>query len=163
MNTVPGMLAFVVILSFAGCAGAGPTPEERQAREQVKEEAIEDILSTPLGAEEYAGSEPARCLSSYEYRSVEVLDDQHVVFRGNGDKLWINQLRRKCVGLRRDEILRFEMRDNRVCDLDSFESVNRGLGYGTTSGICTLGTFKPVTPEQLEAIELAVKESKRRD
>lgn len=147
-----------VTLALVGCATVDPA--EQEAREQVKQEAIHDILNTPLTSEDYS-PDVARCLSTFEYRSVDVLDDQHVVFRGSGDKLWLNQLRHRCIGLRGDEVLRFDMRNNRLCDLDTFESLDRGLGFVRTSGTCTLGTFTPVTPEQLEAIELAVKESKK--
>ena len=160
MTTVRMTSSLIVLMWLAGCAGSAPSPEQRQALEQAKEEAIEDILNTPLAAEDY-NTEDSRCLSSHEYRSVDVLDDQHVVFRGSGERLWMNQLRTRCVGLRQDEVLRFEMRSNRVCDMDTFQSLDQGLGFIRASGTCTLGTFTPITPEQLEAIELAVKESRK--
>lgn len=145
-----------ILAVLAGCAGAEPTPEQ-QAREVVKHETINDILSQPLAAEEYA--DERRCLSTRSYDSVDVLDDEHVVFRGTGDKIWVNKLRHRCVGLRRDRILRFEMRDSRICDLDRFEAVS-AHAFGISSGVCSLGTFTPVTPEQVEAIEVAVKEAR---
>ena len=120
---------------------------------------IADILSQPLAAEEYAVEE--RCLSTRYYDHVDVLDDQHVLFKGSGDKLWLNKLRNRCVGLRRNDVLQFRMRDSRVCDLDTFEAVSSFM-WGIRSGTCSLGTFTPVTPEQVEAIEVAVKESRGR-
>jgi hypothetical protein len=143
-----------VLAALVGCAGAGPTPEQ----EAAKRETIEDILSQPLAADAYAEEE--RCLSSRAYNHVDVLDDQHVLFKGSGDKLWLNKLRNRCVGLRSHDILRFKMRDNRVCDLDTFEGVSSFM-WNTSSGICSLGKFTPVTSEQVEAIELAVKESRK--
>jgi hypothetical protein len=150
----------MMVLALAGCAGSGPSTSELEARDQVKQEAIQDILNTPLATEDYS-PDASRCLSNHEYRSVDVLDDRHVVFRGSGDRLWVNQLRQRCVGLRRNEVLRFELRNSRVCDLDTFQSLDRGLGFARTSGTCTLGTFMPVTEDQLEAIEIAVRESKQ--
>ncbi len=140
------------LLILAGCASAPPS-EEQQART----EAIEDILSQPLPSEEYA--EEVRCLSTHSYRSVEVLDPEHVLFEGTGDRVWVNKLRNRCVGLRRNDTLRFELRDNRVCNLDSFEAVDSFLWFWErTSGTCTLGNFIPVTPEQVAALKAALRD-----
>ncbi|MEQ8857211.1 MAG: DUF6491 family protein [Pseudomonadales bacterium] len=148
-----------ISLGLVGCAASGPAAEERQAQAQARQEALQDILSTPLSAADYTGDQE-RCLSSYAYRSVDVLDDQHVVFKGSGERLWLNKLRTRCIGLRPDEILQFEMRNNRVCDLDNFQAMDSFMYTARTSGTCTLGKFMPVSPEQMEAIELAFKESR---
>lgn len=144
-----------VAMAVAGCAGSA-TPEQRAATEQAQQEAIADILSTPLSAEEY-GAE-ARCLSAHAYRSVDVLDDRHVLFKGSGDKLWINELRQRCIGLRADDVLQMELRANRLCDLDTFQGID-SFSYWRTSGTCTLGTFTQVTPDQVDAIKLAMEKS----
>ena len=153
-----GLFYAVVLVGLIGCAGAGPTPEQ-QAREAAKQETIADILSQPLPAEAYGQTE--RCLSTYAYDQVDILDDRHVVFRGRGNKLWLNTLRNRCIGLKRNDLLQFWMRDTRVCELDTFEAVD-SLMWGIRSGTCTLGSFAPITPEQVEAIEMAVEESARR-
>lgn len=152
------MLWVSVLAGLVGCAGAGPSPEQ-QASEAAKHEAIEDILNKPLSAEEYAQKE--RCLSARAYHRVDVLDDGHLVFKGMGDKVWLNQLRNRCVGLRRNDILQFDMREPRLCDLDTFQSISPFMG-GISSSVCALGKFTPVTPEQVKAIELAVKEARDR-
>lgn len=152
------MLCVGVLVGLTGCAGAGPSPEQ-EAREAAKQETISDILNQPLAAEEY--TEEERCLSTYTYDQIDILDDQHVVFRGRGDNLWLNELRNRCVGLDPNDVLQFKMRDNRVCDLDSFEAVDSFL-WGIRSGTCTLGKFMPVTAAQLEAIEAAVEEARGR-
>ena len=75
-------------------------------------------------------------------------------------RLWLNRLRQRCVGLRPDEILRFDLRNNRVCDLDNFQSMDDFTHAGSISGNCILGSFMPVTPEQAEAIEVAFREAR---
>lgn len=154
---IKALWATTVAALAMGCSAAGPDPAQ-QAREESKRETIADILSQPLSAEEYASEE--RCLSIRRYDDVDILDDQHVVFRGSGDRIWINKLRGRCVGLRRDDILKFDVRNMRVCDLDTFEGVSAGM-WGLRTGVCTLGTFSAVTPEQLEAIEAAVAEARK--
>lgn len=148
----------LAVLMVGGCT-ARPAEEVPPSAAEAKQEAIEDILSTPLEAEEYA--EAARCLPTHAYRSVEVLDDQNVLFKGPGDRAWLNQLRHRCIGLRRNDTLRFNLRDNRVCDLDTFESVDTFFRMWTrTSATCSLGRFQPVTPEQVEAIKAAIQEAR---
>ncbi|MDZ7668794.1 MAG: DUF6491 family protein [Gammaproteobacteria bacterium] len=157
---VNGALLLTAALA-GGCASVEATQEERQAREAAKKESIQDILSQPLANEDY--SEEERCLSTYSYRSVDVLDDQHVLFKGTGGRLWLNTLRQRCVGLRAQDTLSFELRDNRLCDMDRFESVDTFAYMTRTSATCTLGKFSPVTAEQVQAIEAAVKESRQRN
>lgn len=153
------LLAPAVLL--AGCAASEAEQQEQRAREAAKQESIQDILNQPLADEDYSDEE--RCLSTHTYRSVEVLDDQHVLFKGSGGRVWLNTLRQRCVGLRSDDALRFDLRDNRVCDMDSFQSVDFA-GFGTrTSASCTLGKFAAVTTEQVEAIKAAVQESRKRN
>ena len=142
-----------ILTLAAGCAAA-PNPEQRQEEAAAKQETVEQILSQPLAAEDY--SEQDRCLSTFSYRSIEVLDDRHVLFRGAGDNVWLNTLRNRCIGLRPNETLRFSLRDNRVCDMDSFEAVDFQFA-GRISGKCTLGPFSRVSPEQAEALALALK------
>jgi hypothetical protein len=102
-----------------------------------------------------------RCLSTHAYRSVEVLDNRNVLFKGPGDRAWLNQLRFPCAGLRPRDTLQFRLRDNRVCDMDTFEAVDTFFRiWSRTSATCSLGQFQPVTPEQVEAIRAAVKEAR---
>lgn len=146
-------------LALAACAGK-QADTEQAAREAQARETIDKILTEPLEAEEYGKNE--RCLSTYAYRSVDVIDDTHVLFRGSGDKMWLNTLRNRCLGLRPNDTLRFSLRNNRVCDLDTFESVDYFAFIGRSSATCSLGSFTPVTAEQVEAIEAAVEESRGR-
>jgi hypothetical protein len=153
----PTAWALVIVL-LAGCASR-PADEQEPSVAEATREAIQDILTTPLDADEYA--ETVRCLSTHAYRSVEVLDNQNVLFKGPGDRAWLNQLRHPCVGLRPRDTLQFRLRDNRVCDMDTFEAVDTFLRvWSRTSAMCSLGQFQPVTPEQVEAIRAAVKEAR---
>jgi hypothetical protein len=149
------LLLAAAVMALAGCAAA---PAEEQAEARV--EAIDDILTQPLEDEDYA--ESVRCLPTHAYRNVRVLDDQHVLFDGPGDRAWLNRLRNRCSGLRTNATLRFRLRDNRVCELDTFEAVDTIFGaFDRVSATCSLGSFTPVTPEQVDAIKAAVEERRR--
>lgn len=153
----------VALLLAAGCAGT------RQSEERVRhnEERIAQILSEPLDTEAYA--ESRRCLAPREYRDVEILDDQRIVFEGPGDQYWLNTLRVRCPDLRRGAVLRVQTVSalGRICDMDSFEAGDwfdwpwyqslRWPWYGRSGIRCTLGRFQPVTAAQVEAIRSALR------
>ena len=146
MKFAPVLLAVVL----AGCASEATRPDY-----EAQEESIDQILSEPLAEEAY--TEGVRCLPVYSYNSVEVLDNRHVLFKGSGGKLWLNRLRNRCPGLRRNDTLKFDVRATQLCNLDTFESIQlSGIGPTRTSATCSLGEFVPITKEQLEGIKAAL-------
>ena len=150
----------LLVLGTAGCASGKPTPEQAAAK-ATAQETIDQILSTPLDSAEYG--EPSRCISTFQYDTMEVLDDQHVLFKGRGDKLWLNQLRSRCIGLRRQSTPVIRLRDSQLCNMDTFQGVDNLMGvWSRTSATCSLGTFTPVTPEQAEAIKAALEAARKR-
>ncbi len=152
--TAPLCLCFAALL--VGCASDPAANAQRQ--EEVAED-IEAILTQTLSQEEYAESE--RCISTVQYDSVEVLDSQHVVFKGRGKRLWLNTLRARCVGLRRRDVLQFELRGNQLCNLDDFVAIDHNVFSGTqTSAKCVLGDLTKITEEQIALIKATV-EKKR--
>lgn len=147
-------------LMLAGCAAA-PGDAERPAE---AEPTLADILSGPLAAEEYGT--PRRCLGSFGYRNFQVIGDRYVIFDGPGDRLWLNELRGRCPGLRHATALAFDMRGTQICDLDRFRTADwfdwprfRRWPWDWMEGMpCTLGRFHPVTPQQVEALRAALQD-----
>lgn len=133
------------LLTLAACAGssANRAPEIAAALEQLQ------------SREDYARTE--RCLSTHQYRSVEVLDENHLLFTGTSrDRLWLNKLRSRCPGLRRNDTLAFELRNNRLCNLDTATVVDRFLFWERTGPTCSLGEFQQLTPGQAELLREAL-------
>jgi hypothetical protein len=109
------------------------------------------ILDNPLKESDYGRNE--RCLFPRTYESVEILDKRHLLFVGNRDAMWLNQLRNDCVGLRKDSLLIFEVREQSLCDADSFRSAPRNSALSGEFGVhCTLGHFEPITPAQADLL-----------
>lgn len=159
MNSMAKGLA--VALLAAALAGCASDPAQTAAEQQQVAEQIETILTQPLGDEEYGGGE--RCLSTHLYDSVEVLDTRHVLFKGRGERLWVNTLRNACVGLRKRDVLQFDVRGSQICNLDTFTAVSNALfGWQRTSATCSLGDFSPVTAEQVAMIEAALDTKKKK-
>lgn len=158
-----GVAAAAAVILAAGCAGT----EEARQRTQQKEEQIADILSQPLEADDYVESK--RCLAPQEFRDVDILDNQRILFKGRGDQYWLNTLRMRCPDLNRGTVLRVESVSalGQICDMDSFQVGDWFDGpwyrnalwpwYGRTGIHCTLGRFQPVTPAQADAIKAALR------
>ena len=155
----------IVVLLLALTAGGCAVTPEMEERARKTEEDIASILSEPLDKEEYGRSK--KCLSGNEYRDFEVLDDRRIVFEGRGGRLWLNQLRGRCPGLRDGRVLRFRsyLELGRICDLDRFEVLDwvylpryQRWPWDWWQGVpCTLGEFQPVSEAQVDAMGEALR------
>jgi hypothetical protein len=144
------------LLGCLVCVAAGNPEEDTTATSQdgpSLEDRVQEILDTT--AEGPADAAAVRCLSSMDYDQVEVLDSQRLVFKGRGQKRWLNQLRVRCPGLRRHATLQFEMRSMRLCEMDGFKSIDPG--FGDRSGHCSLGKFEPISPDQEQMLKDALR------
>jgi hypothetical protein len=106
------------------------------------------ILEQPLPESAY--TRPVNCLPLRGYRTVEVLDSSHLLF-WDGDRVWLNQLRRSCIGLSDDKLLYFNTSGMSLCAMDQFQAVDRATGAGTVTR-CSLQRFEPVTPAQAKQL-----------
>ena len=140
-------LCFLIPGLLTACA---TQPEAGQEEEQPL--TVEDILASAPQPEDY--SDPVTCLHRDAYVDIDVINRELLVFHGRRGKAWLNRLRNACVGLRREDILAFDMRDRRLCDLDSFSSVDTfGGPLERTSALCSLGKFEPISPEQAKLLK----------
>lgn len=146
MNSVGAVVVGGLILAFAA-AHAGEADESVDSR-------VEAILKAPEA--EYV--EAKQCLSVLAYDTVEILDEQRLLFRGRGkDKLWLNQLAGRCPGLRRDMTLQFDLHGNQACRMDTVRGVESYFYFWqSVTGPCVLGGFEPVTEEQVALIKQAI-------
>ena len=135
------MKRLAMLLAIAGLLPAGVAGAE-----------ITDIEVLPES--EYVESQ--RCLRVHAYQSVEVLDEQRLIFKGRAGKVWLNQLKARCQGLRRRMTLEFTRRGSRLCELDDVRGVDQD--YRPMSARCALGAFEPITEQQLDLLEDVLKE-----
>ena len=141
------------MLLVAAVAVPAPVGAGESAPDAVP--SAEEVLANPLDDAAYADEQ--RCLATARYRRVDIESDRFLVFRGRGERAWINVLPRRCPGLRRDMVLAIEMRSARVCARDQFRGLPR-LGTETGTSFCILGAFKPVAVEHLDAIRRALRD-----
>ena len=141
------------MLVFSGCA----TSPEDEARQREKEADIASILEQPLPPE-FGGTE--KCLSSSRVKSHRALDEYHLLFEGSKDRYWVNTLRGRCSALNWGDILIVKhYSGSRFCEFDRFNVADwfdlpRTLNTRGKLGMeCTLGTFQPVTADQVAEID----------
>lgn len=112
---------------------------------------VDEILASAPQAEK--DSDTVNCLHRDAYTDIEVINPELLLFHGRSDRLWLNRLRQSCVGLRQDHTLALDMRNGRLCDLDSVSGVDILGGHYLPGARCSLGKFDPVSPEQADLLK----------
>jgi len=129
----------IFLAGLLGACASSPKAEDEQAarlRAMVSARAEEGV----------------RCISTNEYDSVQIVGEQLLLFKGRNKKVWANELPHRCPGMRKDDILIFDLRNSQVCSLDWVTPTRPGyVGYGGPK--CSLGKFIEFDLEVLEAVK----------
>jgi hypothetical protein len=139
--------------------------EDGDREEQTLEERLADLISQSRSEDEYR--ESRRCLSRHEYRDVEIISTDYLLFR-KGDRYWLNELKRTCMALRQHGVvLSFNPRGtSQTCENQQVYVVSRfDLDRGFTptgapqfsQGVCWLGMFEEIQPEQAALLRETVR------
>ena len=133
--TVAGLLGFFV--AFPAFAQDGETAEDES-----------------IGAIEAFDREPVRCIMPSRIDRTEVIDERTVIFHMRGSDTYVNRLTNDCPRLVREKRLSYDVRMNRLCNVDSIyvlewwgTSLRRGMS-------CGLGQFYPITEEEAELLDI---------
>ena len=140
-------LCFLVPALLTACAS-----QPESVRDGAQPLTVEEILASSPQPEDY--SDPVSCLSRNAYLQVDVINRKLLVFHGRRGKAWLNRLRSACIGVRREDTLAFDLRNGRLCDLDTFSSIDAfGGSMERSSARCSLGKFEPISLEQAEMLK----------
>jgi hypothetical protein len=83
------------------------------------------------------------CIETYQIRETDVIDNQNILFRTNGNKYYLNHLPNRCSGLKMQDGFSYTLRGlNKLCSVDVITPVQTG---GAIHGPCPLGEFQEVT------------------
>jgi hypothetical protein len=123
--------ALAIACAFAASAGARPADPE-------------EVLSKY----EKTG-ETTTCLSLMTIRRTDVVDD-YAMLVSTGRDTYINEMKGRCVGLRRESRYVHEATTGKMCNGDIIRVLD---SFGGFRGSCTLGDFEKVIeiPEEGEA------------
>jgi hypothetical protein len=96
---------------------------------------------------------PQDCVIVSSIDETEAIDDQNIIFRMRGNKVYRNHLPRKCPGLERENRFMYETRGGRLCSIDTI-TVLEQFGVGLQRGFtCRLGEFVPLSPDEVEDLD----------
>ena len=96
---------------------------------------------------------PQDCVVVANIDQTKAIDDQNLIFRMRGDRVYRNTLPRKCPGLARENRIAYETRVGRLCAIDTITVLER-FGVGFSPGFtCRLGEFVPLSPDEIEDLE----------
>ena len=149
----PATAIAVASLLLGACA-----TQSQPAANRAPPPTVDEILASAPQPDGDAQS--VSCLRSSAYTEVEVINPELLLFHGRGERMWLNRMRQACVGLRLDDALAFEMRNSRLCELDTVRGIDSFGGYwSATSAGCSLGSFDPVSPEQADLLKTELSNS----
>jgi len=104
---------------------------------------------------------PQNCVITSRIDQTDAIDDQNIIFRMRGNKVYRNTLPRTCPNLQRENRIAYETRTSQLCNIDMI-TVLEPYGVGFRPGFtCRLGQFVPLSPAEVEDIDLRKKGESR--
>jgi hypothetical protein len=100
---------------------------------------------------------PEDCIIVSRIDETDAIDDQNIIFRMRGNRVYRNTLPRKCPGLARENRIAYQTTASRLCSIDTI-TVLEDLGVGFRPGFtCRLGEFVPLSEAEVEDLDLREK------
>ena len=131
--------AILLSALLGACASAPAEPDEEAMR-------LHELVSA-------RAENGTRCLSLSQYDSVQIVSDRLLLFKGQGKKVWANELPRPCPGMHKNDVLVFDLRSSQVCSLDWVTPTRPDyLGWPNAGPKCSLGEFIEFDREVLESV-----------
>ncbi len=88
--------------------------------------------------------EPKSCVTRWQIRSTDVIDDQTIDFRMNNGDIYRNRLPHRCSGLGFEEAFSYETSTSQLCSVDIIKVIDNTAGRLDTRGACGLGKFQQI-------------------
>ena len=100
---------------------------------------------------------PQKCIITSRITQTDAIDDQNIIFRMRGNRVYRNTLPRTCPNLQRENRIAWETSTSQLCNIDTI-TVLEPYGLGFRPGFtCRLGEFVPLSPAEVEDIDLRKK------
>lgn len=107
----------------------------------------QDGEETAAAADDF-NREPVDCVTASRIERTQVIDERTILFYMRGGEIYRNQLSVNCRPLLREKSFSYDLRTNRLCDIDVITVIEH-MGSTLREGVsCGLGKFYPVTEEE---------------
>ncbi len=98
--------------------------------------------------------EPVNCIMPSRIDRTEIIDARTILFHMRGGDIYRNRLAYDCPRLVREKRFSYDLRTNRLCNVDSI-TVLEWWGASIRRGVsCGLGQFYPITKEEAELLDI---------
>lgn len=110
---------------------------------------------------------PRDCVSLNTIDETDAVDDQNIIFYMRNGSAYRNHLPRKCPGLERENRIAYKIEGSRrLCSINTITVLEDGFGGGglpfREGFTCRLGEFVPLSPAEIEDLDLGDDENGRR-
>ena len=134
----------------------GETVEHVDSEEQPDElSPIEKLLLREPTDEDYEAT--VKCVNRRQIRDVDVLSDRFILIEMQSKEKYLIQLKRRCMSIKRGELIRIDTRTGRFCKGDTVRGMVGNVpgmpNYGTP---CRVPGFEPINDVQLEQLKLGL-------
>jgi len=93
------------------------------------------------------------CIQASRIRRTSIVDDRTIIFYMYQQKIYVNHLPRRCAGLKIAGTFSYRLRGSQLCSFDMI-TVVRTMSVGANIGpSCGLGSFRPVTEEEVAMLK----------
>jgi hypothetical protein len=116
---------------------------------------VSTLAATTAAAADAPQPKALHCVDLSRIKQTEILDDQHMLFRMNDGKQYLNTLPHRCPGMRKDQPYLVRTIGDRLCDLDLVTMLDTAPFGFMPGASCGLSKFEPVTNEQIEMVKRA--------
>lgn len=89
-----------------------------------------------------ADGPPVNCISTWQIRTIRVIDDRTIDFETTGRRAYRNNLPISCFGMSLNSGIRHNSRTSQLCSFNTF-TVN-SFGSAPRGAACRLGRFEPM-------------------
>lgn len=125
-------LVLLPALTLAGCTAYDAPPEPIGPEAEMRlAERLDGRVPGP----------PQACVMQRQLEGNTPVDEGTILFRGQGDTLWLNRLRSPCAGMRPWHAIRVRTVGTQLCEGEIIVAYDPASG--TERGSCTLGEFVP--------------------
>ena len=100
-------------------------------------------------AEEQVIEDARSCITTRSLRNTQIVDDMNILFYATGKKIYRNILPKQCNGLARNGRFSYTTLSGSLCNFDSIRVLD---GSGMQGRSCRLGSFYPITEEDVAVL-----------
>ncbi len=144
------MKVFLSISAIAiGLVASGVYADEDD-KKQSRLEKLSQERTDRLNKKYAATGETRRCLSTRQIRDSQILDDETILFKGIGNRAYVNKLKRKCHRLMYEERFAYRSHSGQLCRNEIITVLD---GFGQSWASCSLGDFQEYKRKPKEETE----------